>query len=176
MLNVGLITGAVVVGLVVLVMMIGAMLPQAHVAISSITLKQPPATVWAVLRDFENYSTWWPNVKDVERLPDRNGHEVWSQRDQRNQTMPLEVTVSDPPVRLVTKIATDKLPFGGTWTYELSEAPGGSSVTITESGQIYNPVFRVMARLFFGYHATMDSYLRALGEKLGEDVTPVHAS
>ncbi|NIN10341.1 MAG: hypothetical protein GTN62_03355 [Gemmatimonadales bacterium] len=52
----------------------------------------------------------------------------------------------------------------------------GSTITITEDGDIYNPIFRVMSRLFLGYHATMDGYLTALGRKLGEEVTPVHAS
>lgn len=176
MLKVVLIIVGFVVGLVILLVIIGAMLPQSHVAMSSITLKQPPDTVWMVVRDFGSYPAWWPNVKGVERLPDRNGREVWNQRDQRNQEMPLEIVESDPPNRLVTRVASERLPFGGTWTYEVSDVPGGSSVTITEDGEIYNPVFRVMARLLFGYHATMDSYLKALGEKLGEEVTPVHGS
>lgn len=176
MLKVVLIVVGIIVGLVLLLVMIGAMLPRNHVARSTITLKQRPDTVWMVLRDFESYATWWPTVKSIERLPDRSGHEVWVQRDKRNQAMPLEVVESEPPNRLVTKIADDKLPFGGTWTYEIAEVPGGSSLTITEAGEIYNPVFRVMARLFFGYHATMDSYLKAVGAQLGEDVTPVHGN
>ena len=41
--------------------------------------------------------------------------------------------------------------------------------TITENGEIYNPFFRFMARFVFGYTATMETYLKALGKKFGED-------
>ncbi len=49
-------------------------------------------------------------------------------------------------------------------------------MTVTEEGEIYNPVFRVMSRLVFGYHGMMDSYLRALGARFEEDVTPRHGT
>ena len=38
----------------------------------------------------------------------------------------------------------------------------GSTVTITERGEIYNPVFRSLARFMFGYTSTMDKTLDAL--------------
>ena len=61
-------------------------------------------------------------------------------------------------------------PFGGNWTYEVAAVPGGSRVTVTERGWIGNPLFRFMARFFFGYTATIDTYLRSLGKKFGETV------
>ena len=88
--------------------------------------------------------------------------------------MPLEVLESDPPRKMVTRIADPNLPFGGTWTYQIEETSKGSRITITENGEIYNPIFRTVARFFMGYHATMDGYLKALGEKFGETVEPVH--
>ena len=45
-------------------------------------------------------------------------------------------------------------------------------MTITESGVIHNPLFRFLARFLFGYTGTADAYLRALGAKHGESVTP----
>ena len=53
----------------------------------------------------------------------------------------------ESPSLLVGRIADPSLPFGGTWTYRISAAAGGGSeVTITEDGEIYNPIFRFMAR------------------------------
>jgi hypothetical protein len=61
------------------------------------------------------------------------------------------------------------LPFGGTWTFEVTPiGDGGSVVRITEDGEVYNPVFRFVSRYFMGYTATIDSYLKALGAKFGE--------
>jgi len=76
---------------------------------------------------------------------------------------------SIPPARLVTKIA-DKLPYGGMWTYELAPDGPGTSLRITEDGEVYNPIFRFVSRFVMGHTATIDASLRDLGKKLGEDV------
>ena len=78
------------------------------------------------------------------------------------------VEVLDPPRRMQVRIADTSLPFGGTWTYDLAQREGGTELTITERGEVYNPVFRFMSRFVFSQHATIDAYLRALGTKLGE--------
>ena len=66
------------------------------------------------------------------------------------------------------QIADKKLPFGGTWTYEVSPEAGGARLRITEDGEIRNALFRFLSRFVFGYNATMDTYLRDLGRKFGE--------
>jgi len=64
--------------------------------------------------------------------------------------------------------------FGGTWTYEVAAVDGGSQVTITEDGWVANPLFRFLSHTVFGVHGTMDGYLKALGKRFGEAVTPEH--
>jgi hypothetical protein len=72
---------------------------------------------------------------------------------------------SDAPRRLVVRIADPDLPFGGTWTYDIAGVSGGSRITISEDGEIYNPIFRVVARFIIGYEGTIRSYLEALDGK-----------
>jgi hypothetical protein len=72
---------------------------------------------------------------------------------------------SEPPRLLVARIADPDLPFGGTWTYDIAPAGGGSRVTITEDGEIYNPLFRFVARFILGYEGTIASYLAALEKR-----------
>ena len=55
----------------------------------------------------------------------------------------------------------------------LLESDGATTLTITEEGEIYNPVFRFMSRFIFGYHGTQHAFLKALGTKFGEEVRPV---
>ena len=86
--------------------------------------------------------------------------------DGKNDRITFVVETSEPPRRLVTRIADPKLPFGGTWTYALTPASGGTTLVITENGEIYNPIFRVMARFVFGYESTMTSYLTNLTARL----------
>ena len=165
---------AALVGLVVVAILVGWLLPETHVARSSIALHQPVDTVWMLVRDFERYPEWWDQFVRVEPVPEPAGREVWSFHDKRGQSMPIEVIESEPPRRVVTRIASDELPFGGTWTYEIVESAGGSLVTVTEAGEIYNPFFRTAARFVVGYHMTIDDYLRSLARRVGEEATPLH--
>jgi hypothetical protein len=65
----------------------------------------------------------------------------------------------------VTRIV-DETAFGGTWTMEITPTPSGSRLTITERGEIYNPVFRALARFVFGYEGTIASCLAAAQRRL----------
>jgi hypothetical protein len=79
----------------------------------------------------------------------------------------MAVAEASPPTRFVTKIDDPGQPFGGTWTFEI--APLGDArarLTLTERGEIYNPIFRFMARFVFGYTATLDSFLGAAEKRL----------
>lgn len=169
-----LIAVAAVVGLVGVVAFVGALLPRAHTASRTGQFRQPPDSVWRAITDFAAAPSWRPDVRAVERLPDRDGHAVWQETDKHGQRLPLEILEFVPPRRLVMRIADPKLPFGGTWTYEISTAAGGgegsSTLRITEDGEIYNPIFRFVARFILGHTATMNGYLRALGRRFGEDV------
>jgi uncharacterized protein YndB with AHSA1/START domain len=156
--------------LVLLVVVIGYLLPKHHTASKTARLKRPPQEVWEVVRDLAGADAWWPAVKKAERLSDRDGREVYRQTLKNGPPLTMEVVESDPPRRLVTRIVDENLPFGGTWTYEIEPAEGGSRITVTEDGEVYNPVFRFMSRFVFGYTATMESYLKALGARFGEEV------
>ncbi|MFQ5605594.1 MAG: SRPBCC family protein [bacterium] len=156
------------VGLVAIVALIGAMLPKGHVAKRSAKYKQSAEAIWTTITDFASAPSWRTELQSVAQLPDRNGHAVWLERS-KHGPMPYEVTVIEPPQKMVTKIISDDLPFGGTWTYEIQDLEQTCVLTITEEGEIYNPIFRFLARFIFGYHATMESYLKALGKKFGEE-------
>ena len=144
--------------------LIGSRLPRAHVASRATEVPAPPEAVWQAITDVDAFPMWRSDVARVERLPDRAGKTTWVEHS-RSGRIPLTIERTDPPRMLVTRIADPDLPFGGTWTYEIAPAPAGSSVKITEAGEIYNPFFRFMARFVFGYETTMASYLAALGKK-----------
>ena len=159
----------VLVILVVAVWAIGATLPKGHTASRKATLKQPPEAIWAVITDVDGFTTWRKDVKSVKRLPEENGQAGWVETMDMGE-IPLRVEESTPPRRLVTRIADPNLPFGGTWTFEIEPAPGGATVRITERGEVRPALFRFMARYIFGHTATMETYLKFLGEKFGEKV------
>jgi uncharacterized protein YndB with AHSA1/START domain len=163
------------VGLILLLVIVGMLLPRKHIATSTLEVTKPPAEVWALVRDLGQVPAFWPEIKSSVRQPDRNGHEVWLQTMKNGFALPLEIDEDQPPSRLVTRIAIEgKAPFGGIWIYTISASGAGSRVSVTEDGFVDNPLFRVVSKAM-GHHATLDSYLRALAKRLGETAEPVHA-
>ena len=155
-------------GLGLLVYGIGALLPRAHVASRTLVLHAPPQAVWNVITDFASGPSWRSGLLAAEPLPDRDGRPVWRETSDFGE-LTYEVTRAEPPTLLVTTIVGEDLPFGGTWTYQLTAVDSTCRVTITEDGQIYNPLFRFMSRFIFGYHGTIEHYLQDLARKFGEE-------
>jgi len=167
--------GGSLLGLAALVTVVGIFLPREHAATSAITLRQPAESVWAVVRDLEGTPRWWADATASTRVAADTGREVWRQTV-GGFDMDLVVVHATAPARMVTAIdAPPDAAFGGTWTYELTPADGGTRVAVTEAGWIANPVFRVFA-LAGGHHRTLDAYLSALGRRFGEAVTPEHVA
>lgn len=167
-----LIVGGIV-AVVAIAFVIGAMMPREHVATRAAEFKQTPEAIWGVMTNVEAMSSWRADMKRIQRLPDVNGKPAWKETSGFGD-LPLEVTVWEPPNKMVTRITDEKLPFGGTWTYELTRRPDGTTtLRITERGKIRPALFRFMARVFFGYTGTMEGYLKAMGKKFGEEVRPV---
>lgn len=154
-----------VVILVVVVVAIGAMLPVRHAASRSAEFATTPETVWRLITDIERFPSWRSDVKAIERLPDRAGKMVWIE-DTTSGRITLAVDRSEPPRLLVLRIADPDLPFGGTWRYEVTPVSDGTRLTITENGEIYNPLFRFVARFIFGHEGTMATYLQALEKRI----------
>jgi uncharacterized protein YndB with AHSA1/START domain len=142
----------------------GTFLPVEHETSRTREIPAPPVEVWELVNDFVSWPSWVPRIHKMERR-DRDGREVWIMSSREGE-LPSEVIERAPPSRLVTRISDPKLPFGGTWTWEITPDEGDQSlVTITERGEIYNPLFRFLARYLFGYHATIESYLAALSRR-----------
>ena len=161
----------IVIGLILLITLIGALLPKSHTAARTARFDQKPENVWQTITDHANEPSWRGDIRKKERLADRNGHPVWRETRGRGDVMTFETMVFEPPRTMVGRIADDNLPFGGTWTYEIKPVDGGNActLTITEDGEIYHPIFRFVARFLMGYRATMTGYLTALSKKFGHE-------
>ena len=152
-----------IVALVLLLIAIGYALPINHVATREASLAAPPERVFSVLRDVEKFPTWRSDVKSVEVLATAPALR-WRERGDNDITFEMETVQG--PTKIVTRIVDKTLPFGGSWTYELSPEGGGTRLVITENGEVYNPLFRFMSRFVFGHTGTIEKYLDDLGRHL----------
>jgi uncharacterized protein YndB with AHSA1/START domain len=158
--------GAAVVGLVILVALVGVMLPKDHEARGAVELRAAPPAVYAVVSDFAKYPEWRTGVTRVDVSDDPQGPLVTEHGS--TGVIPYRVEQQQPPSKLVMRIADPNLGFGGTWTYEIFPNDSGSELILTENGEVSNPFFRVMSKLFFSPTATIDTYLADLKKRLGE--------
>jgi hypothetical protein len=157
----------VLTGVLILVTLIGCLLPKDHVATRIGRYHQSSEAIWRAITDVDAMPSWREGVKSVERLPDRNGLPAHVEVTSSGK-IPLETMEMTPPQKLVSRIADPKLPFGGTWTFEIAPAAEGATLRITERGYVTNPFFRFMSRFLFGQTSTLESYLKSLAKKFGE--------
>jgi uncharacterized protein YndB with AHSA1/START domain len=151
---------------VLIVAGIGYTLPVKHSATRERTYAAAPSAVFATITTPADFPKWRRGLKRVEQLPEENGKRMFREIGGDGEiAFRIEESVSDR--RLVLRIADKSLPFGGSWTYELTPAADGTTLRITEDGEVYNPLFRFMSRFVFGHHRTIENYLADLEKGLG---------
>lgn len=155
-----LIIVAVIAAVVAIVVVVGAMLPKHHSATRSAFIKASPEQVFQLI---SGPPDWRPDLKSYSVVEEGGKHLV-RETDKRGQTITYERVEYRSPTLLKTVIADKNLPFGGAWTWNLQPHNDGCLVTLTENGEIYNPVFRFVARFIIGYTKTIDNYLATLSQ------------
>ena len=155
------------VAVVLVITLIGMLLPQSHTASVARHYDVAPGDVWALLTTRERFAEWRSDLRGVEQLPAPDGKVRWKEKT-KYDAVTMEVAEVVPEQKLVTRIADEGLPFGGTWTFELGRDGAGTLLTITERGEVYNPIFRFVSRFIMGHTATIDKYLAALAARTGD--------
>jgi len=159
------------VGLPLLGMLVGSLLPRNHVARVTIELHSPPERIWALVSDFPGTPAWRPGILRVEPATGPGGETRFVESSKQGQVT-FEVLSREPPRHQVMRVVDEGQPFGGTWTWELTRAGAGTTLRITEAGFIKNPLFRVIGKLFFSPTATLEQYCLDLARTLGEEAQP----
>jgi len=163
-----ILVGAIII-LIALVFLVGLLLPQNHTAKRTARFGRPAPEIWDAINDYPAQVKWRTGIREMKRLEDRDGHEIWKEVRGRGDSITYMVIEREPPRMLKSKIINNRQ-FGGTWTWVIApdgEDPGGAcTLTITEDGEIYNPIFRVVAKFIMGYTGVMTQYLTDLGRHL----------
>lgn len=162
-----IVLGALV-ALVVATAVIGMFLPKGHVASRTVRLGKPPEEVWTTITDFAATPQWFDEIKSSERIGDINGHPAWRESF-GGFSAEMETAEWDPPRKLKREVHAGSAGFRGSWTFELAPADGGTALTVTERGEVDNPIFRLMTH-FADQTATINKYTAALGRRLGVEV------
>lgn len=126
---------AVIAAALILAYAADSLLPGEHTATLSRSIGAPPERVFAIITDFGSGPGWRTGLKSVRVEADG----VRYVEESSNGRIPFRVIERVPDSQLVTEIETAELPFGGTWTFGIKPAAGGSEVSITENGFVGSP-------------------------------------
>jgi Polyketide cyclase / dehydrase and lipid transport len=146
--------GLAVVIIPAIVVLIGAALPKEHVASREIQLRASPGDVFALIAGPSEWRGFKYELLSESPLK-------WREMDASGDAITYE-RVETSATRIVNRIADPKLPFGGSWTYEIEPSGNGTELTITENGEVYNPLFRFVSKFIMGHTATIEKYQRDL--------------
>jgi Polyketide cyclase / dehydrase and lipid transport len=140
----------------------GSRLPVEHTASVSEIVSASQQKVWGLTTDPAAMPKWRTELKGVTLLAPEGNAPCWAEI-QSSMTMALCADVREEPTRQVVRIADPKLPFGGTWTYELEPAGADSTkVTITEHGTTGPAMWRFVRHYVMGEDGSIKQYLSDL--------------
>lgn len=156
-----LITGGAIICLIAIIYLVGMLLPVKHSATIQEVLPAGNEEVWSRITDVSEFGRWRKGLDRVEVINDME----WIEISGRNK-IPMRITEKADGKRLVTMINSKDLPFGGEWIYSLQPKGDSTLLTITENGEVYNPVFRFVSRFIMGHKSTLRQYMSSLKASL----------
>lgn len=122
--------------------------------------------MWAIITDYANMTAWWHAVKGI-RMETRPNGEVWTwNKDSHGNEIAFRTKEEQAPAKLVREIMGDDLPFGGTWTFELTEEGGQTRLTVTENGFVKPPLFRAIMQYFIRSDKTLKDFAANLEKRV----------
>ena len=150
-----------------IVVMVGVMMPAVTLHSKALTLKASPPEVFEVLSDFEAIRGPNRNTVNIEFLSKQDGNEAIVHTTFCDVRVTVNTIESRPPDRLVRIFNDAASPFCGSWTYAITETPGGCRVCVTQRSSIRKPLLRVIHRVI-GPTALLERHLKDVARRFGE--------
>jgi len=158
-----------IVAVLAVVFVVGYRLPEQHTATRDRIFSATPERIFKEIATVSAYPKWRSGVQGVQMLPDSQGMTHFTEQDMTGDVAYVFEHVV-PNRQLVLTISDTKLPYSGSWTFDLTPVSGGTQVSITEEGAVHNPIFRFMSRYVYGHFKTIDGYLADLDKRLGNSL------
>jgi hypothetical protein len=118
--------------------------------------------ILSVIKDYKGYANWWSGIKEL--TIDSVNH--WTEKNSHGDKVSYRLEMGDEKGKLITRILNKDLAYGGFWEFTFTSIDDGCSIKIVENGEVYNPLFRFMAKYIFGHETTLKNYMNDLEIKL----------
>ncbi|QTR48528.1 SRPBCC family protein [Candidatus Thiothrix anitrata] len=157
----GMLLGALVL-LLLLALLIGILLPAREQVTRVELFKAPVAEVWEALSNLPGQAQWRSGLKSVQTLDDDEGLR-WVEQPQQGAASILRKTKEIPLQELILEARQSGVLT--TRQARLSNVPGGTRVTFTQTLQIAMPLRRLGNRMQGGVDNRLDNFIRQLRTK-----------
>jgi hypothetical protein len=147
----------VIVTLVIIMILIGRMLPVKHTVSQSHIFRSSTDDVWKVVSNINEWKAWRSDLKNLE---------ITSATTFKADNVDYSISNSVPGVSFTTIIVTKDLPYGGSWNYVFEKEGSGCKLTVTENGEVFNPLFRFLSKYVFGHEGSMKSFMQSLTTRI----------
>lgn len=155
----------VLVGLILIILFIGLLLPKERSATLSTEYKASPEEVYKALINNEDYS-YRTDLAEINIIEKNGDFEVWDEVSTTGNRIRFRTTLKEPYSRYEFDII-EANGFTGHWSAQLSESDkGGTIYTSTETVYIRNPFIRVMSYLFMDLTKFMYTFQEDLRRKV----------
>jgi len=143
---------------------LGERLPEEHTTVVAQTIAAPPAKVWALMTNVDAQPTWRRGLKSVDELPPDMGRQRWLEHYPGSQMM-FVLDESEPMTTRTVRLEPQGAPFDGSWFYSVMAMDnGGTTVTITEHGHTFSPIYRFVSHYILGDTFNQKRYLEDLNK------------
>lgn len=151
---------------VVIALLVGGLTtPRAHAVVRSASINAAASVVWTHVRDVARHAEWREALEEV-TIEDDGGMLRWTARTTTGSAR-YEMTGEDPPRRFSARSLDDDLSASSEWTWQVDGDQHASIVTITERGEVPNPVVRFVRTHLTGFAGPVEQYLRDLARAVG---------
>nr|WP_315393086.1 SRPBCC family protein [uncultured Duganella sp.] len=118
-------------------------------------------TVYALVRNYEDYPKWRTGVKSMAR-----DGELRYIEESGHGKIPYRIVEERENAHMVSRIDDATLPFSGTWTFDIAEQDGKTQLRITERGSVPNPIWRFFSAYVFSHEKTVRTYLEDVARQI----------
>ncbi len=161
-----------VVAIVAALLVGGIVTPRHHLVARSIVVTADPGTVWRIVRDVAQYATWREDILSSVVVDADQPGVRWRETSRRG-SVTFGVIREDAPHAFTARILDEDLPYTGEWRWQVAAVAAGTMLTITESADVGNPVFRFIGAHVTGHTRSLDSYLAAFARYVDNSGVPI---
>lgn len=161
-----LIIGLGAIGILILVLMIGVLLPQKRKVEKITYFQYSPEQIFEVVSDLKGQEEWREGLDTVIIHQNNENREEWTEVPKKGQSLRFKTEEKKPP--RLWKFSFQSKGIEGYWEGVYQKEGNKTRVKHIEALYINNPFIRVLSYLFFDPEEFMNSYLKQLADRLDE--------